>query len=91
MNQPGKYQRLLDLVPSPANGLEFCLGTLQEMTEGDVYEALDRYSRQGKIAYVHFRNVQRQGAPLPGSVRRRGGYRHAPRGAAFSTATATRG
>ena len=58
MNQPWKYQRLLDLVTSPANGLEFCLGTLQEMSEGDVYEALDSYSRQGKIAYVHFRNVR---------------------------------
>jgi len=27
------------------------------MTEGDVYEAVDRYSRQGKIAYIHLRNV----------------------------------
>ena len=43
--------------PSPANTLEFCLGTLAEMTEGDVYEATDNYSRQGKLAYVHFRNV----------------------------------
>ena len=28
------------------------------MTPGDVYESTDRYSRQGKIAYVHFRNVR---------------------------------
>ncbi|NQT36029.1 MAG: mannonate dehydratase [Planctomycetes bacterium] len=56
--QPHLYQRLLDLVPSPANALEFCLGSLQEMTEGDVYEAVDRYSRLGALAYVHFRNVQ---------------------------------
>jgi mannonate dehydratase len=28
------------------------------MSEGDLYEALDRYSRQGKIGYVHFRNVR---------------------------------
>jgi mannonate dehydratase len=58
VNQPAKYQRLLDLCPSPANGLEFCLGTLQEMREGDVYEALDRHSRQGNICYVHCRNVR---------------------------------
>jgi len=58
VNQPWKYQRLLDLVPSPANGLELCLGTLQEMTDGGVYEALDAYSRQGKICYVHCRNVR---------------------------------
>jgi mannonate dehydratase len=55
--QPGLYQKVIDLRPSPANRLEFCLGTLAEMTEGDVYEATDQYSRQGKIAYVHFRNV----------------------------------
>jgi mannonate dehydratase len=56
--QPQLYQRLLDLKPSPANELEFCVGTLAEMTEGDVYEAVDTYSRQGKIAYVHLRNVR---------------------------------
>jgi mannonate dehydratase len=55
--QPHMYQRLLDAHPSPSNAMEFCLGTLAEMTEGDVYEATDQYSRQGKLAYVHFRNV----------------------------------
>jgi len=55
--QPQLYQRVIDRKPSPANALEFCLGTLAEMTEGDVYEATDSYSRQGKLAYVHFRNV----------------------------------
>lgn len=56
--QPDLYQRLLDLRPSRSNALEFCLGTIAEMPEGDVYEAVDRYSRQGKLAYVHFRNVR---------------------------------
>jgi len=56
--QPGMYQRLLDIVPSSANALEFCLGTLQEMTEGDVYDACDRYTRQDRVAYIHFRNVR---------------------------------
>lgn len=55
--QPHLYQRLLDLKPSPRNALEFCLGSIAEMTEGDVYEATEQYSRQGKLAYVHFRNV----------------------------------
>lgn len=59
VNHPDKYQRVLDLVPSEANALEFCLGTLQEMPEGeDVYESIRRYGGQDKIAYVHFRNVQ---------------------------------
>jgi mannonate dehydratase len=56
--QPDLYQRLLDIVPSPANALEFCQGSVAEMSEGDVYQAIDRYSQQGAIAYVHFRNVR---------------------------------
>lgn len=58
VNQPDKYQRVLDLAQSPSNTLEFCLGSLQEMRDGDVYEAIEKYGRQGKIAYVHFRNVR---------------------------------
>lgn len=57
VHQPGLYQKLLDLKPSRANALEFCLGSIAEMTEGDVYESVENYSRQGKLAYVHFRNV----------------------------------
>jgi mannonate dehydratase len=56
--QPAMYQRLLDLKPSRSNALEFCVGTIAEMTEGDVYQATDQYSRQGKLAYVHLRNVR---------------------------------
>ncbi|MDE3067702.1 MAG: mannonate dehydratase [Verrucomicrobiota bacterium] len=56
--QPQLYQKVIDLDPSPANDLEFCLGTIAEMTEGDVYEATERYSSQGRLAYVHFRNVR---------------------------------
>ena len=56
--QPQMYQRLLDIVPSHYTALEFCLGTLAEMTEGDVHEATEHYSQQGKLAYVHFRNVR---------------------------------
>src|SRR4051812_20541184 len=40
--QPHMYQRLIDLHPSPANKLEFCLGTLAEMTEGDIYDTVDK-------------------------------------------------
>jgi len=56
--QPHLYQRLLDFVPSRSNALEFCLGTLQEMTEGDLYESIEQYASQDAIAYVHFRNVR---------------------------------
>ncbi len=56
--QPRYYQRLLDLKPSPSNALEFCIGSLAEMTEGNIYEVVDRYSKQDAIAYVHLRNVR---------------------------------
>ncbi|GAB5553582.1 MAG: mannonate dehydratase [Saprospiraceae bacterium] len=55
--QPDLYQKLIDMNPSPANNLEFCLGSIAEMTEGDVYAATDAYSKQDRIAYIHFRNV----------------------------------
>ena len=32
--QPDMYQRLLNIYPSKSNGLEFCLGSIAEMTEG---------------------------------------------------------
>lgn len=56
--QPSMYQDLIDIYPSKSNKLEFCLGSISEMTEGDVYEATDSYSKQDKIAYIHFRNVK---------------------------------
>jgi mannonate dehydratase len=55
--QPYMYQRLIDVVRSRSNSLELCVGTMAEMTEGDIYDAIDTYSRQGRIAYVHLRNV----------------------------------
>lgn len=54
--QPDMYQRLLDIIPSKSNGLEFCLGSIAEMTQGDVYAATEKYADH--IAYIHFRNVR---------------------------------
>ncbi len=56
--QPYMYQRVLDRFASDSNALELCVGTLAEMTAGNVYDAVEEYSRQGKIAYVHLRNVK---------------------------------
>ena len=56
--QPGLYQKLFDLVPSQNSQAEFCVGTISEMAEGDTYQAVEQYSQQGKIAYVHLRNVR---------------------------------
>lgn len=51
-------QRLIDLVPSEHNGLEFCQGTVAEMGPEKTVEAVSRFATQGKIFYVHFRNVR---------------------------------
>jgi mannonate dehydratase len=51
------YERLLAVSDSPANGFEFCMGTLQEMPDGDLYELLDKHAAAGNIGYIHFRNV----------------------------------
>ena len=56
--QPSMYQRVIDLNRSPSNQLEFCVGSLAEMTEGDTYEIVDQYSKQNRLGYVHLRNVR---------------------------------
>ena len=57
-SSPDNYAHILDLNPSPANALELCLGTVAEMPGGDIYEMVDRVSKLGRIAYIHFRNVR---------------------------------
>ena len=44
-----------DSVVAELDGLDD--GTVAEMAEGDIYEVVDRYSRTGRIAFVHMRNV----------------------------------
>jgi mannonate dehydratase len=58
INEPSKYERLVALNPSRMNQLELCLGSVQEMREGDVYDVVETYARERRIAYVHFRNVR---------------------------------
>jgi mannonate dehydratase len=51
------YQRLLDLVPSPVNGITLCQGNFTLMTN-DLPGAIRHFGRQGKIFFVHFRDVR---------------------------------
>ncbi|TWT90199.1 Mannonate dehydratase [Pseudobythopirellula maris] len=57
VHRPELYQRVIDMRPSPSNQLEFCVGTIAEMPDSDVYDATERYAAQGKIGYVHLRNI----------------------------------
>ena len=50
-------KRLIELVPSECNGLNFCQGTFAEMGE-DVVEAVRYFGSRDKINMVHFRNVR---------------------------------
>ena len=50
-------QKLVDLVPSKYNSLDFCQGTVSEMPDLDIYAAIERFAAQDRIGYVHFRNV----------------------------------
>jgi mannonate dehydratase len=59
VNRPEKYDRLMDLVDSPSNGLELCLGSLQEMPgTSEIYSHVRRFARRKRIGYIHFRNVR---------------------------------
>lgn len=53
-------RRVVAIVPSASNCLEFCQGTVSEwcQTADEVYEAIRYFGSRQKISYVHFRNVQ---------------------------------
>jgi mannonate dehydratase len=51
------FRRAIELVPSPAFGLNFCVGSWSEMGI-DVIPALRWFTERGKIVYVHLRDVQ---------------------------------
>jgi mannonate dehydratase len=56
--RPELYDRVLDLYPSRSNKLEFCLGTLAEMPDHDIYATVRHYLERDAIGYIHFRNVR---------------------------------
>jgi mannonate dehydratase len=54
MSDVAGFERLVEIVPSPANGICFCQGTFAEMGV-DIPATIRRLSRH--IHYVHFRDV----------------------------------
>ena len=54
-------ERVVDIVPSDANCLTFCHGTISSMPE-DVFDAIEYFGSRNKIAHLHFRNVT---GPVP--------------------------
>ncbi len=51
------YDRVLAANPSTSNAMEFCVGTLSEIPDDDIYNVVERYCATGRIRYVHLRNV----------------------------------
>jgi mannonate dehydratase len=57
MRSVENYQRLIDLVPSPANGVALCQGNFALMTD-DVPAAIGQFGKQNKLFFAHFRDVR---------------------------------
>ena len=57
MRSVENYQRLIDLYPSPMNGVTLCQGNFTLMTD-DLPSAIRHFGKQDKIFFVHFRDVQ---------------------------------
>jgi mannonate dehydratase len=55
---PEHYKKLIKLEESPNHVMELCIGTLGEMVEGDLYEAVEYFAENHKIGYLHCRNIR---------------------------------
>ncbi len=57
MRSIDNFQRLLDLVPSPVNGITLCQGNFALMTD-DLPQVIRAFGAQRKIFFVHLRDVR---------------------------------
>ncbi len=51
------YRRIMDIVPSPINGVTFCQANFRLMGE-DIYSLAKEWCNKKKIFFVHFRDVE---------------------------------
>lgn len=56
MRSVESFQRLVDMAPSPANGITLCQGNFTLMT-GDLPSVIRDFGRQDRLYFVHFRDV----------------------------------
>ncbi len=57
MRSVENYQRLIDLVPSPVNGITLCQGNFTLMTD-NLPSVIRHFGEQNKIFFVHLRDVK---------------------------------
>ncbi len=51
------FKRAMEIGDSPNHGLDFCVGSWSEMDAEGVLPALRHFGSQGKLIYIHFRDV----------------------------------
>jgi mannonate dehydratase len=51
------YRRLLNIAPSPCNGISFCQANFRAMG-GDLYAIAREFTEQGKVFFIHYRDVE---------------------------------
>ncbi len=54
---PDAFQRVIDMVPSPANGITFCQGSFASMNV-DIPATIRHFGSQKQIHFVHFRDIK---------------------------------
>lgn len=67
LNSFDAYKRLIEIIDSPSNAIEFCQGTFSEMEDADgegIFNMIRYFGERNKILYVHFRNVSNAGEPF---------------------------
>lgn len=64
MNTVENFDRMLNIVPSEFNGVTMCQGNFSLMG-ANIPDLVRRWGKDGKIHFVHFRNVQDLSGVLP--------------------------
>jgi len=57
MNSVEAFQRVIDMVDTPANAITLCQGNFTLMTD-DLPGVIRHFGQQGRIAFAHFRDVK---------------------------------
>lgn len=65
MSTEADYRWLVDLVPSPANGITFCTGSLGARGDVDLPGMMRRLGAH--VHFLHLRNVRREDDTIPAS------------------------
>jgi mannonate dehydratase len=57
MTSADAFKRLIEIVPSPSNGITLCQGTFATMGE-DIPSVINYFGKKEKIHFVHFRDIR---------------------------------